>query len=171
MAGYIDNYRLDLSPTVQALKERMQDRKNQREESMKAFTDVAKLMGSVADSSIRKSDQEQAEIKQLLSSDDGITRQELLSLYPGQADFINNIDENLLLADTKPIQTVFEGMDSHEASKYAASEMQGYRPYQQMAGYVPDESVPLQTVPDYAESDPVFFASFGMNGYKPYNRR
>lgn len=139
MAGYIDNYRLDLSPAVQALKERTQDKKNQREESLKAITGLAKLAGSVADSSIRKSDQEQAEIKQLISSDGGISRRELLSLYPGQADFIKGLDENLLAADPNPMQTVPEDMDDYEASVDAANKMQGYKPYQQMTGYEPSD--------------------------------
>ena len=142
MAGYIDNYRLDLSPTVQALKERMQDRKNQREESMKAFTDVAKLMGSVADSSIRKSDQEQAEIKQLISSDDGITRDELIALYPGQAEFINGLSEKMLKSNAISQRTVPFGMSSDEASVDAANKMEGYKPNtegEKMLGYEPGD--------------------------------
>lgn len=160
MAGYIDNYRLDLSPAVQALKERTQDRKNQREESLKAITGVAKLMGSVADSSIRKSDQEQAEIKQLISSEDGITRDELIALYPSQAEFINGLSENMLKSNAISQRTVPFGMSSDEASVDAANKMEGYKPNTEMLGYKPGDldlsgKIGSRQPREYADYSPV----------------
>lgn len=117
MSGYIDNYRLDLSPAVEALKTRMQDKQVQRQNSINAVTGLAKLMGTVTDSAIRNSDQEQAEIKQLMSSDDGIGMEELLELYPRQTDFINTLfkDENM-------------EEEANEHRRWAEEEMSGYVP-------------------------------------------
>lgn len=91
MSGYIDNYRLDLSPAVEALKARMQDRQNQRQNSINAITGVAKLMGNVADSAYKSMEQNKAEIDQLMAAEDGISEEELLARYPQQKDYITSL--------------------------------------------------------------------------------
>lgn len=136
MSGYIDNYRLDLSPAVEAMKARMQDKQNQRDASINAFTGVAKLMGTVADSAFRKSEQEQAQIQQLLDSEDGITKNELLELYPSQSNYINGLRESRFKEDIEP--------NKEALSELASEAMEGYKPSatiasESMRGYVPSD--------------------------------
>lgn len=91
MSGYIDTYKWDLSPAVQALKSRMEDRKNQRENDLSIFNSVAKLMGNVADSAYKSMEQNKAEIDQLMAADDGISEEELLARYPQQEAYITSL--------------------------------------------------------------------------------
>lgn len=135
MSGYIDNYRLDLSPAVEAMKARMQDKQNQRDASINAFTGVAKLMGTVADSAFRKSSQEQAQIQQLLDTEDGITKAELLELYPSQANYINGLRESRFKAD--------------EPNKEVLSELAS----EAMEDYIPAGTIASEAMMNYVPSD------------------
>lgn len=119
MSGYIDNYRLDLSPAVQALKSRMEDRKNQRESDLSVFNSVAKLMGNVTDSAYKSMEQNKAEIDQLMASEDGISEEELLARYPQQKAYITSL-----------FKKANEEEETDEHRRWAEEEMSGYVPLQ-----------------------------------------
>lgn len=123
MSGYIDNYRLDLSPATEALKSRMQDRQNQRQNSINAFTSVAKLMGNVADSAYKSMEQNKAEIDQLMAAEDGITEEELLERYPQQKAYITSL-----------FKKANEEEEANEHRRWAQEEMTGYVPLQALLG-------------------------------------
>lgn len=120
MSGYIDTYKWDLSPTVQALKSRMEDRKNQRENDLSIFNSVAKLMGNVADSAYKSMEQNKAEIDQLMAADDGISEEELLARYPEQEAYITSL-----------FKKAHEEEEANEHRRWAQEEMSGYMPLRQ----------------------------------------
>lgn len=89
MAGYITDYKLDYSPSLNALNYKLQDNRNRRENRLALIKSAGSLVGDIVDTKMKMDMVDKSEIDKAVKS--GMDRNWLLQHYPKQKDYIASL--------------------------------------------------------------------------------